>query len=76
VQPSVIVKYDFRIRTRNGALVENVSIHGRDAGDAERKLRQMYNGCEVLEQRQHQAAVGPRVGAASFEDVVDLITLG
>ena len=41
MQPSVILKYDFRIRTRGGALVENVSIHGRDADDAERKLRQM-----------------------------------
>lgn len=76
MQPSVILKYDFRIRTRGGALVENVSIHGRDADDAERKLRQMYNGCEVLELRCHQASLGTRSSSVNFEDVVNLITLG
>ena len=47
--PVSIVKYDFRIRTRNGAVVDNLSIFGRDELEAERKLRQIYQGCEILE---------------------------
>lgn len=73
MQSMSITKYDFRIRTRNGALVENLSIYGRDEPDAQRKLRQMYNGCEILETRSHQAPIGHRANA-SYEDVMDLIT--
>jgi hypothetical protein len=42
------VKYRFRIRTRQGLLIERLSIHGRDEADAARKLRQMYQHCEIL----------------------------
>jgi len=42
-------KFGFRIRTRDGLIVERLMIHGRDEADAERKLRQMYLHCEVLE---------------------------
>jgi hypothetical protein len=42
-------KYGFRIRTRHGLLIERLSIHGRDPADAERKLRQMYHHCEILQ---------------------------
>ncbi|MBK7898920.1 MAG: hypothetical protein KA603_05625 [Azonexus sp.] len=69
----MIVKYDFRIRTRNGAVVENLSISGRDELEAERKLRQIYQGCEILEAHRRQAALNGR-GTVSYEDVMDLIT--
>jgi hypothetical protein len=36
------VKYSFRIRTRTGSIVENLTIHGRDENEAQKKLRQMY----------------------------------
>lgn len=42
-------KYGFKIRTRQGLLIERLSIHGRDVADAERKLRQMYQHCEILQ---------------------------
>ena len=66
------VKYGFRIRTRTGMVVENLTIHGRDEADAERKLRQMYLHCQVLECR----TVGGSRNAdpVSFEDVVSLVT--
>lgn len=73
--PAVIVKYDFRIRTRNGVVVDNLSIHGRDLAEAQRKLRQMYGGCEILETGSHLAKVGQRT-QVRFEDVMDLITSG
>ena len=53
---SVIVKYGFRIRTRCGLIVDKLLIHGKDEGDAERKLRQMYQYCEILECTPHQPA--------------------
>jgi len=65
-------KYGFRIRTRSGMVVENLAIHGRDEGDAERKLRQMYAHCEILERRRLGGA--PRAEGFSFEEVVALVT--
>lgn len=72
MQPPVMTKFGFRIRTRQGLAVDNLVIQGRDEVDAERKLRQMYHGCEVVE-------CMPMSGSArsvppSFEDVVRLIT--
>ncbi len=46
---TVVVKYGFRIRTRGGLIVDRLLIHGRDEVDAERKLRQMYQHCRILE---------------------------
>lgn len=71
MQPPAFTKYVFRIRTRQGLLVDNLTIHGRDAADAERKLRQMYRDCEVVECAAHPA--GGRVTGASFEDIATLI---
>jgi hypothetical protein len=66
-----MLKYGFRIRTRHGLVVENISIHARDEADAERKLRQMYQHCEVL----NCAVSGKRkTEQLSFEDVVSLIS--
>ncbi len=74
MQPSSLsAKYGFRIRTRSGAVVDNLSIFGRDEPDAERKLRQIYLGCEILESRR-QAVYSPRNGPLTYEDVVDLIS--
>ena len=69
--PSTI-KYGFRIRTRHGLQVENLSIHGRDEAEAERKLRQMYQNCQIMECVVLQT--GPRADSLSFEDVISLIS--
>lgn len=66
-------KYGFRIRTRSGSVVDNLLIFGRDESEAERKLRQMYLGCEILETRS-VASASNRVGPVNYEDVVDLIS--
>ena len=42
-------KYGFRIRTRGGSTVDNLVIQGRDQVEAEKKLRQIYHHCTVLE---------------------------
>jgi hypothetical protein len=70
--PSSLVKYGFRIRTRHGLVVENLTIQGRDEADAERKLRQMYLHCEVLDCS--ILASLRRSEQLSFEEVVSLIS--
>jgi hypothetical protein len=75
-------KFGFRIRTRQGLVVEHLMIHGRDEADAERKLRQMYLHCEILERSVMQPAVmqpalAPASGTpdgTSFEEIVSLIS--
>ena len=72
--PLSTTKFGFRIRTRDGLVVENLMIHGRDEADAQRKLTQMYRHCEVLESRVQSAAgasPGPR---ATFEEVIELVS--
>ena len=69
---STTIKYRFRIRTRHGLVLENLMIHGRDETDAERKLRQMYQHCQVLE---CMILASPlKDERMSFEDVVSLLT--
>lgn len=73
MQQASITKYLFRIRTRSGVVVENLSIFGRDEDEASRKLRQIYNDCEVLECRLQHASMLGRNAHLNYEDVVDLI---
>ena len=80
--PLNTTKFGFRIRTRQGLVVEHLMIHGRDEADAERKLRQMYPHCEILERSVMQPAVmQPALAPAastpdgtSFEEIVSLIS--
>lgn len=67
-----LTKFGFRIRTRSGMTVDNLTIHGRDAQDAERKLRQMYQHCQVLECL--PLTPQPSANASSYEDVIGLLT--
>jgi len=74
--PPVMTKYGFRIRTKVGLVVDNLMIQGRDESDAERKLRQMYHGCEIIEcvPASASASGAARAYFASFEEVAGLIT--
>lgn len=66
-----MTKFGFRIRTRGGSIVENLVIQGRDRDEAERKLRQVYHHCVVLEVRQITDAAPAE--ASDFEGVISLI---
>jgi hypothetical protein len=72
-QPSSTTKYGFRIRTRDGLMIENLMIHGRDEGDAQRKLMQMYRHCEVLECQPQRPAASAAARLATFEEVIELV---
>lgn len=71
MQAPSITKYGYRIRTRGGLVVDNIMIHGRDENDAQRKLRQMYHDCEILDCVCH--AGGGRGTASSYEEILGLI---
>lgn len=73
MKAALVTKYIFRIRTRNGVIVENLAIHGRSEEEASRKLRQIYNDCEILESQLMQASPTGRSGTMNYEDVVELI---
>lgn len=74
MQSATITKYFFRIRTRNGVLVEHLSVCARDEADARHKVAQIYNNCEVLDCRVQQVALNGRPASLNYEDVVDLIS--
>jgi hypothetical protein len=46
---SAMTKYGFKIRTRSGMVIENLTVLGRDRAQAEMKLQQVYHHSEVLE---------------------------
>ncbi len=64
-------KFGFRVRTRNGAVVERVLISADAEEEALVKLTQMYYQCEVLST--WRDAPAPRVAASSFEELADLL---
>ena len=47
-----MIRYGFNIRTRTGQRVDNILILAASLTDAERRLRQMYIQCEILERRE------------------------
>lgn len=69
---TVMVKFDFSVKTRDGQKVESILIAGKDQSDAERKLRQMYRNCVVTRCEVKNAE--EKSGQAVFiEDVLSLI---
>jgi hypothetical protein len=67
-----MVRYGFNIRTRSGQRVDNIHIMAASQGDAERRLRQMYLQCEIIECREQ--SVPRRVDTLDIEGVIGLIS--
>jgi hypothetical protein len=67
-----MIRYGFHIKTRTGQRVENISIMAGSQGDAERRLRQMYHHCEILEC--NTQTVPRRVDTLDVEGVIGLIS--
>ena len=72
MQAPMLTKFGFRIRTRVGLVVDNLMIHGRDESYAQRKLRQMYHECEIIECV--RLCGSTRTTVVNFEEVAGLIT--
>jgi hypothetical protein len=64
-------RFGFNIRTRGGQRIENISIVAQSQADAERRLRQMYQLCEVL--ACHSNAVPRKSETLDVESVISMI---
>lgn len=66
-------KFNFSIRTRDGLPIERLTISGKDREEAERKLKQMYRHCEIINCKSlHQVVI--RKGKNTFiEDITSLL---
>lgn len=59
-----MTRFGFNIRTKTGQRVDNIQIMAASMGDAERRLRQMYLKCEIIERREQP--VHDRIEAADM----------
>ncbi len=69
-----MIRFGFNIRTRTGQRVDNISIMAGSQPDAERRLRQMYLQCEIIDWREQ--SVPRRVDTLDVERVISLIAAG
>ncbi|MDX9952165.1 MAG: hypothetical protein RBS75_08715 [Methylophilaceae bacterium] len=69
----LMTKYVYQIRSRNGAIVDNLQIYGRTEEEAIRKLQQMYRNCEILDSR---VISSERSAYSNYEEVLTLIASG
>ena len=60
-----MIRYGFNIKTRSGQRVDNICIMAANREEAERRLRQMYQECSIVDCRTHAvpARLGPEVQA-------------
>ena len=63
-----MIRYGFNIRTKSGQRVDNIQIMAANRDDAERRLRQMYLQCEIIERRER--SVPRRVDVLATAPVV------
>ena len=59
-----MTRFGFNIRTQSGQRVDNIQIMAASMDDAERRLRQMYLKCEIIERREQP--VHGRIEAADI----------
>ena len=69
-----MVRYGFNIRTRSGQRVDNISIMAATQADAERRLRQMYDRCQIVECLTQNVA--RRVDGLDLAAVIEMISSG
>lgn len=69
-----MIRYGFNIRTKQGQRVENILIMAATMDDAERRLRQMYHHCEIVDCREQ--SVPRRLDILDVEAVIGLISAG
>ena len=67
-----MVRYGFNIRTRSGQRVDNIHIMAASQADAERRLKQMYLHCEIIDCREQ--SVPRRVDTLDVGSVIGLIS--
>jgi len=64
-------KYGFRIKTRSGLSVDNLVVQARDRAEAERRIKQIYMHCEIIECKQLPSVAREEV--SDLEGIISLI---
>ena len=67
-----MTRFGFSIKTRYGQRVENIHIMAGSQNDAERRLRQMYHQCVIVECREQ--AVPRRLDTLDVAGVIGMIS--
>ena len=67
-----MTRFGFNIRTKAGQRVDNIQILAASLADAERRLRQMYVNCEIVEHREQ--SVASRGDTLDLENVIGMIS--
>ncbi|CAG1002097.1 hypothetical protein BURK2_03107 [Burkholderiales bacterium] len=67
-----MTRFGFNIRTRSGQKVDNISILAANREEAERRLKQMYYRCEIIECRCKQSE--PSSEPLDMENIISLIS--
>ena len=68
-----MIRYGFNIRTKHGQRVENILIMAATQDDAERRLRQMYHHCVIVDCMEQ--SVPRRLEPLDVDTVIRLISL-
>jgi len=67
-----MIRFGFNIRTKTGQRVDNIQIMAATLDDAERRLRQMYLHCQIVERREQ--SVPQRSDSLDVEHLIGLIS--
>ena len=67
-----MIKFGFKIKTRSGTVVDNLTFAARDRVDAERKVTQIYHQCEILDCRELQQSI--KEEGFDLESAINLIS--
>jgi len=67
-----VIRYGFNIKTKHGQRVENILIMAATQDDAERRLRQMYHHCVIVECMEQR--VPRRLEPLDVDSVIGLIS--
>jgi hypothetical protein len=67
-----MMKFGFHIRTRSGQKVDNIVIQALSKPDAEKRLRQMYQHCVILDCRERRP--DQKADALDVEAVISMIS--
>jgi hypothetical protein len=68
----MMIRFGFSIRTRTGQRVDNIQIVAATLDDAERRLRQMYVQCEIVDVRERAFTRKP--DSLDVEGVIEMIS--
>jgi hypothetical protein len=66
-----VQKFGFKIKTRNGMLVENLQVQAHDREEAERRINQIYHQCVIIECQEVTPTL--KKEGLDLEDVISLI---